>query len=311
MGLPYRPDWDRLRLALVARRDSLAMVLSERLEPYVAEELRKSSGTSGWPSTLANAQVLAGRLDAAVATERRADSARESQSPRRLTPFVLLSDTLETIRSRAWSGRMSASELAATRQRTTTFVNSQPDSLRERLRTNLVAPLGFAAANLGDTATLARLRADGIPARRTFYPGLSALAAALAGDRTDAERWLTRAAADTAFPWPGTRFTAGQAALLIGRPADALRFYQAVDDASLAVTGNIDHDWIIFARSIKGRGDASLALGDTAAARRHYERFVRLWKNADAQFHPERDAAAAALASLKRGDVPQVRVIPR
>ena len=101
------------------------------------------------------------------------------------------------------------------------------------------------------------------------------------------------------------------AAQLIGRPADALRFYTSVDSAALNSDGTFDYDWIIFARSIKGRGDAALALGDTAAARRHYERFVRLWKNADPQFRPEREVAIHALASLSRGDRPQVRIIPR
>ncbi len=307
----FNPDWDRLTLALDARRDSLAIVVSGRLVPHLREELRQFKGPPGFASALANAQVLAGRLDAALVTEAIVDSAREAWIPRRITPFTMLADTLETIRTRAWSGRMPAPELAALVQRTDAFIASQPDSLRERLRTNLMAPLGFAAANLGDTATIARLRAQGLPSLRMLYPGISALAAALAGDRADAERWLARAAADTAFPWPGSRFSAGQAAQLIGRPADALRFHQSVDDASLNVSSNIDHDWIIFARSIKGRGDASLALGDTAAARRHYERFVRLWKDADAQFQPERDAAVAALASLKRGDVPAIRVIPR
>ena len=84
-----------------------------------------------------------------------------------------------------------------------------------------------------------------------------------------------------------------------------------MDDAAFTLFGALDHDWIIFGRSIKGRGDAALALGDTASARRHYTRFVRLWKDADAQFRPERDATAAALANLDRDDVPQVRVIPR
>ena len=85
----------------------------------------------------------------------------------------------------------------------------------------------------------------------------------------------------------------GRADLMAGRLAAAIgHFRQAV---------RVDRDFV----------PASLALGDTASARRHYERFVRMWKDADAQFRPERDAAAAALASLKRGDVEQVRAIPR
>lgn len=206
---------------------------------------------------------------------------------------------------------MSAAELSDIERRVGAFIAKQPDSLRTRLRTNAQAPLGFAAAYHGDTATVARVRRESIPAARLRYPGIDALAAALAGDRAGAERWLTRAAADTTFPWPGSRFTAGQAAQLLGRPAEALRFHQSVDNAAFTVIGELDHDWIIFGRSLKGRGDAALALGDTASARRHYTRVVRLWKDADAQFRPERDAAAAALASLDRGDVPQVRVIPR
>jgi tetratricopeptide (TPR) repeat protein len=303
-------DWERLRLALVARRDSLAQVLGGRLEKRQGELTALPDG-GGYLEMLGNAQMLAGRLDAAMVTEARSDSMLRARAPRRLTPFTTLADTLRAVRQRAWSGQMSPQELASVRERVESIIAGQPDSLHPRLRTNLMAPLGFAAANLGDTALVALLRAESIPTRRAVYPGLSALAEALAGNRAGAESWLERAAGDTTFPWPGSRFTAGQAAQLTGRSADALRFHQSVDDASLNVSGAIDFDWIIFARSIKGRGDAALALGDTAAARRHYERFVRLWKDADKQFVPEYELAVAALGSLKRGDRPQVRVIPR
>jgi hypothetical protein len=206
---------------------------------------------------------------------------------------------------------MSPQEFASVRRNTAMLISGRPDSLQARLRIGLLVPVGFAAANLGDTATIAQLRASRPPARRNDAPGLSALAAALTGDRRDAERWLARAAADTTFPWPGNRFTAGQAAQLLGLSTDAMRFHESVDEASLGTFGAVDFDWIIFGRSIKGRGDAALAQGDTASARRHYERFVRLWKDADRQFIPERDQTVAALASLDRGDRPQVRVIPR
>jgi eukaryotic-like serine/threonine-protein kinase len=301
--LPYDPDWARLHLALASRRDSLAQVIADRLEKDLPRQL-KAAADQSMPmpvAMLANAQMLAGRIDAAQVTVEQSRRNFERLAPPRMTPMRMLNDSILLLRNSIWPGRTTEAELVAIERRVAAIVSALPDSLKRGAYLNQFAPLAYPAALLGDTARIARLRALLPPPRRALYPGLDAIAAALAGDRAGAERAIARTVADTAYPWPGSRFLAGQAALLIGRPTEALTLLAGVDSSAFDTWG-FDQDWMIYTRSLKARGDAALAVGDTATARRYLSRFVRLLERADPVFHPERNAAQAALTAITRGD---------
>lgn len=303
-SIDFDPDWFRLHLALSGRRDSLAMAIAARLEQSLDEQLRERRDQPLPLGLLANAQVMSGRTKAAIGTLQLLQQQFVNiGSVRRPTPLRNLSDTLTFLRHEVWPGRTTANELDAIERRVALMVRAVPDSQRGAAHLNQFASLAYPAALLGDTARVNRLRALLPATRRGLYPGLDAIAAALAGDRVTSERAIARAVADTAFPWPGSRFLAGQAALLVGKLKEAQRLLAATDSSAYDTFG-YDADWIIHTRSMKARADAAAALGDTATARRFYVRFVNLLERADPVFLPERNAAQAALTALNRGDRP-------
>jgi eukaryotic-like serine/threonine-protein kinase len=159
-----------------------------------------------------------------------------------------------------------------------------------------IAGVAFAAATRGDTATVRRMFERG---RRRV--AIEAFAAAIAGDRAGAERLYRESLRDTsrATSW---NYSMARVAEYLGQPAQALRFYQAMDDSSEFSPSAPDADWLLLVRSFAFRAAIYEAQGDVARAREDYRRFIELWGEADPSLQGEVTRARQALAELERGD---------
>lgn len=120
--------------------------------------------------------------------------------------------------------------------------------------------------------------------------------------RAGTARALVAVDRDHLSSWLGNFFAAGRAAELLGQSRQALGFYARVDSSHLDVEGRADPDWILLVRSWKAQADVYRAIGDTANARRSYQRVIETWVHPDALLMPERDDAARRLAELERAD---------
>ena len=89
------------------------------------------------------------------------------------------------------------------------------------------------------------------------------------------------------------------AAQALGRPDDAARHYARLDSIDVESS-----NWALVSRSFARRGEVAAQVGDTAAARRHYDTFIGLWKDADAPLQAEVQAARRARDELNQ---PQAR----
>jgi hypothetical protein len=147
------------------------------------------------------------------------------------------------------------------------------------------------AAALGDTSAARRWRAAWAS---DSLLGLDAAAIAAAGDRTRALAMYTRAERDTLSDAVHV-FALGAAAQALGRPADAARHYARLDSIDVESS-----NWTLVSRSFARRAEVAAQLGDTAAARRDYDAFLELWKDADAPLQPEVQAARRARDELSR-----------
>jgi tetratricopeptide (TPR) repeat protein len=78
-----------------------------------------------------------------------------------------------------------------------------------------------------------------------------------------------------------------------GRWAEALAAYSSVSDYSLDGLAYLPVSHV-------HRGDIYLQMGDRTQAARHYAEFLEMWKDADPDHRPLRDAAARKLSQLTR-----------
>jgi hypothetical protein len=111
---------------------------------------------------------------------------------------------------------------------------------------------------------------------------------------------------DALLPWPFAirarsplleqyldRFTRAEALLAVGRHDDALRWYASMHDGY-----NL---WgaLYLGRTLERRGEVYERLGRMDEARRHYERFVELWRDADPELLPRVQQVQARLAAMR------------
>jgi Tfp pilus assembly protein PilF len=163
-----------------------------------------------------------------------------------------------------------------------------------------MAPVLFVAASVGDTATVARWRerASGRSARL----GLDAWAAVRAGDTALARRLLPAALRDTSRSVAHVLGLA-RSAQAVGMHDVALAAFVRMDSLSYMPLPTPDLDYVLLVRSYAERAASYEATGETEKARVWYERFLRLWDDADATARPIRDAAARRLAELARAGI--------
>ena len=139
---------------------------------------------------------------------------------------------------------------------------------------------------------------------------LRILAALDAGDTTQAQRLASQLAPlDTTASVGASnaslrQFARAEAYLALGDARQALRTYAGIDPRRFSpVTAFSDPRWPLYARSFLVRGQLHEQLGERAEAAAAYERFLELWKDADAAFAPQLRAAREGLARVRRGAV--------
>ena len=84
---------------------------------------------------------------------------------------------------------------------------------------------------------------------------------AAAGDRQRAARLFERAARDTASD-ADNLFALGVTAEAIGRPVDALGYYNQLDSLYVEPGSSASTDWLLFVRALARRGGVAAQLGD-------------------------------------------------
>jgi tetratricopeptide (TPR) repeat protein/tRNA A-37 threonylcarbamoyl transferase component Bud32 len=278
--------YDRLGVLLGAHRLSAAGRLADSLDPDSALLVHPGRGFAFPAAALATAWMAEGRVAEAQGLWRR-----------------LL---LEEIRARGSSAEGTEKPAADPVSQMTPAIYAEratPADLhgvRPRLTESTFAPLGLLAAQLGDTASLRRWRAE--TGLLHGYAGVDAWARARKGDRAGAAQALVEFDRDHAPSWLGNYFAAGRAAELLGQSQRALGFYAKVDSSSLNIGGRADPGWILQVRAWKVQADVCRTIGDTANARIFYRRVIETWVRPDALLVPERDDASRRLAELERTD---------
>ena len=138
------------------------------------------------------------------------------------------------------------------------MIAEAPEDQRASLRQRAARPMLVASAALGDTATARTWRAV---AGTDSLLALEAAAVAAAGDRQRAARLFERAARDTASD-ADNLFALGVTAEAIGRPVDALDYYNQLDSLYVEPGSSASTDWLLFVRALARRGGVAAQLGD-------------------------------------------------
>ena len=166
----------------------------------------------------------------------------------------------------------------------------------------------------GDTtfANVAR-RWSQTSAQSSGFPELEALAAIRRGDTANAERLardfpgldsLTRAP----LGMNGMRLVArAEVMAALGNTRRAVQIYEAIDPARFNQNSNPEPGWPVYVRSFLARGRLYEQLREKERALASYERFLALWKDAEAPLQPQLREARAAMAKLRDANSVPVR----
>ena len=289
----------RLGMLLEARTWEPAAQLGDSL-------LRQPEWAPGGPPTrtltggaLANWLLVSGRPEAGLERAAAYFAALRGfeTSPRMLREIPVLW-AASRLRVRAEYGLIGRAALAESLAAVERQIAAAPVDERQRLHEVAGWSGVVASAFVGDTAGLRRWR--GLSGRQG-RAGLEAMAALLAGDGAAAERLYAAAERDTSRT-PSHLFALGRAAEGLGRPAEALRWYAAVDSARVMGSHAVDSDWPLITRAYAHGGAAAEAVGRAAEARRLYRAALDLWREAEPAVRAQRDAVARALCELDRVD---------
>ncbi len=136
------------------------------------------------------------------------------------------------------------------------------------------------------------------------YPELQALVALRRGDTSAAEKFAQSfPTADSlkraALGMTGMRTIARASVLAeLGDLRRATQLYESIDPKRFGQTGIPETSWPMYVRSYLARGHLFEQLGERERAVAAYERFLTLWKDAEAPLQPQLREAREALARL-------------
>ena len=102
---------------------------------------------------------------------------------------------------------------------------------------------------------------------------------------------FSRRQASWAFTQPQDRFLRAELLLALGKPEDALKWYQSIDYFPESVLAGPSH---------LRRAEIHETLGRQTEAAAQYRRFVELWRECDAEFRPLLRKAQEAIQRLGR-----------
>ncbi len=142
------------------------------------------------------------------------------------------------------------------------------------------------------------------PGGANAYPELQALVALQRGDTATATR-LARSMPSpdslkhAALGMTGMRTVARATVMAeLGDLRRAAQLYETIDPARFAQTSVPETSWPVYVRSYLARGRLYEQLGERERAISSYERFLSLWKDAEAPLQPQLRVAREALARL-------------
>jgi tetratricopeptide (TPR) repeat protein len=153
------------------------------------------------------------------------------------------------------------------------------------------------------------------PAGTAPYPELQALVALRRGDTAAAARLAQ------SFPSPdslrraalgmtGLRTVARATVMAeLGDVRRAVALYETIDPKRFAQTSVPETSWPMYVRSHAARARLYEAIGERERAIAAYERFLTLWKDADAPLQPQLREAREALARLRDAGTPVKAVV--
>ena len=292
---PVPMPLQRLFVLMMARRYEAAIPLGDSLAPPGGRGVSLSSPLFG--SLIANYEMTRGRVaEATILVRARMAELQRFEQSDRIRRQLALSDASTDLRIAARAGTVTPAQLTETGARVERLIAEAPEDQRVSLRQRASRPMLVASAALGDTATVRSWRAT---LGTDSLLSLDAAAAAAAGDRTRAARLFERAARDTSSD-ADHLFALGVTAEALGRPADALGYYDRLDSLHVEPGSSASTDWLLFVRAIARRGGVAAQIGDSALARRSYDQFLTLWSDPDPALRPERDAVARRRAELDR-----------
>ncbi|HEX5633140.1 MAG TPA: hypothetical protein VFX50_07930, partial [Gemmatimonadales bacterium] len=280
----------RLSILLAARRFAEAGTVGDSLAPVGRPGLPLSSPLVG--QSIAAHLFSRGRVeDARGYWQRSRTEIRRFGSAVGFSRRLALSDSLVPLALAARAGTVQPGMLEHAEALAERHVAAAPEAERVGLRRMAARSLLLGAAALGDTARARRWRAawgtDSLLA-------LDAAAYAVAGDLATAGTLYARAARDTTGDVMQL-FALGAVAQALDRPAQAAAHYARLDSSEV-----VSVNWLLASRAFARRGEVAVALGDTVAARRHFDTFLELWKDADPPLQREREAVRRARDELDR-----------
>ena len=85
-----------------------------------------------------------------------------------------------------------------------------------------------------------------------------------------------------------------------------MQFYETIDPERFGAASTPEPGWPVYVRSYLSRGRLYKRLGEPARAVAAYERFLTLWRDAEASLQPQLREAAEAIAKLRdaNGGIP-------
>jgi len=248
-----------------------------------------------------NALLVAGRIEEAVAVERRR---RMMQLQFPAGPDVkarlALAPVITEVRARAAVDQVSPNLLAWAIDSSEAVAALLEDSARVQFLENIGGALMPAAAARGDTARIAAYRAEYDSDR---YLAIDAWAAVVAGDLALAEARYQTALQDTIWT-PLQVFPLARTAEALGRHDEALAHYTAMDTLNYSADERTDTDFLLLVRSYALRAAVYDATGDSETAKKFYRKFLALWQDPEDGLREQRDLARQALGQIERQDLP-------
>ncbi len=256
---PIPMPLQRLGILLAAHRFDDAIPLGDSLSPPGGRGVSLPSPLYG--TLVANYQLTRGRVQEATALTEARDTelARFAQSDQ-VRRAMGINEAALQLRMNARAGIVTPTLMSQTGARLQGLIADAPEALRPALRQRAARPMLVAAASIGDTATARNWRAI---AGTDSMLSLDAAAAAVAGDRPRAARLLERAARDTSSD-ADHLFALGVTTEVLGRPAEALAYYNRLDSLRTEPGASASTDWLLVVRSLARRGAITAELGDTA-----------------------------------------------
>ena len=248
-----------------------------------------------------DALLVAGRIDEAVAIERRRRAVQHQfQAGPEIKARYELMPLVTEVRARAALDQLSPALMATAMDSLEAVAARLDDSARVKFLEDLGGALLPGAAALGDTARIAAFRVQYGSDR---YLAIDAWAAVAAGDLALAEVRYQAALLDTTWT-PRQVFPLARTAEALGRYDEALAHYTAMDTLNYSAVEGTDTDFVLLVRSYALRAAVYDATGDGEAGKASYRKFLGLWQDPEDGLREQRDLARQALGQLERQDRP-------